>query len=185
MPYPAPLLLVDIDGVLNVYGVDECPPGYSEYSLFPEDEEPIRLAVMHGAWLRELGSIFDLVWASGWGFQANGLVAPILGIDELPFVPMPEIPFPPREKVPSIDAYVGDRAVAWIDDVVVPEARRWASGRAAPTLLVEIDHTVGLQRGHVEELLTWAADLTGAGDGETGSAARMENDRTPHPRERR
>lgn len=154
-----PLLLVDIDGVLNVYGVDGCPAGYAEYDLFPEDEEPTRLAAIHGDWLRELGSVFDLVWASGWGFQANELVAPILGLNEMPHVPMPEIPFPPREKLPSIDAYVGDRPAAWVDDVVVPEARTWAAARAAPTKLVETNHTIGLQRHHVDELLAWAIDL--------------------------
>lgn len=70
MSDPLPLLLVDIDGVLNVYGVEECPTGYAEYELFPADDEPTRLAVIHGTWLRELGSAFDLVWASGWGVQA-------------------------------------------------------------------------------------------------------------------
>jgi len=30
-----PLLLVDIDGVLNVYGIDTCPPGTRNTSSFP------------------------------------------------------------------------------------------------------------------------------------------------------
>ena len=135
-----PLLLVDIDGVLNVYGVEACPDGYREYDLFPEDDDPTRLATVHGDWLTELGGVFDLVWASAWGIRANELIAPILRIRPLPFVPMPEIPFPARDKVPAIDAYVGDMPVAWLDDVVVDEAVAWASERTASTLLVEVDH---------------------------------------------
>jgi len=121
--------------------------------------------VLHGEWLTELAAEFDLAWASGWGLQANDLVAPILGVDVLPFVPMPQpfvpmpqIPFPPHEKVPAIDASVGSRPAAWID-VVVPEARAWTSNRRAPTKLVNTDHTRGLQRNHVDDLLAWAGTL--------------------------
>jgi len=154
-----PLLLIDVDGVLNPWGVDECPAGFVEYALFPEDDEPVRLAAVHGEWLAELTAAFDLVWASAWGFQAHELLGPILGLDEFPFVPMPPIPFPPDEKVPAIAAYVGDRATAWIDDSLGDVARQWAAGRAAPTLLVHVDHAVGLARQHVDDLVTWARNL--------------------------
>jgi len=69
---------------------------------------------------------------------------------------MPPIPFPPRDKVPAVAAYVGDRPAAWIDDIVVPEANAWAESRAAPTLLVQTDHRLGLQRAHVDQLVEWA-----------------------------
>ena len=36
----SPLLLIDVDGVLNPY--QDCPAGYSEFAIFPEDEEPVR-----------------------------------------------------------------------------------------------------------------------------------------------
>src|SRR5205814_8454453 len=102
---PRPLLLIDIDGVLNPWGLDACPEGFCEYTLFPEDDEPVRLSATHGLWIAELASRFDLVWASAWGFQAHELLGAILGIDEFPFVPMPPIPFPPDEKVPAIGTY--------------------------------------------------------------------------------
>ena len=38
----APLLLMDVDGVLNPY--PDCPDGFIEYVLFPDDDEPVRLA---------------------------------------------------------------------------------------------------------------------------------------------
>lgn len=67
-----PLLLVDVDGVLNPF--PECPEGYAEYDFFPEDDEPVRLARVHGEWLRELARAFEVVWASGWGAEANRLL---------------------------------------------------------------------------------------------------------------
>ncbi len=159
MALDRPLLLVDIDGVLNPYGIDGCPPGYNQHILFPEDYEPVCLAPVHGEWLNELASSSDLVWASAWGFQANELVGPILDLPPIPFVPMPPIPFPPREKVPAIEAYVGDKAFAWVDDVELPEAAAWAAARAAPTLLLLTDPHIGLQRSHVDTLLAWAEAL--------------------------
>ncbi len=36
-----PLILVDVDGVLNPYAADVCPEGYREYHFFP-DQEPVR-----------------------------------------------------------------------------------------------------------------------------------------------
>jgi hypothetical protein len=153
------VLLIDIDGVLNLYGVEECLDGYSEFDLFPDDDEPARLCAVHGEWLRELGEQFDLAWASSWGFDANRLLGPILGLDPFPFVPMPAIPFPPADKVPAIESFVGERPAAWLDDVVTTEARAWAGGRKAPTILVEVDHRAGLERRHVDDLLVWSARL--------------------------
>jgi hypothetical protein len=154
MRTPRPLLLLDVDGVLNPY--PECPDGYSEHVLFPDDEEPVRLAAIHGDWLRELNEAFSLVWATGWGENANVLLCPHFGLPSLPVVMFPAIPFDPRDKVPAIDAFVADRLAAWVDDIVTLEARRWAQGRKVPTLLIEVDHNIGLTRGDVDRLLSWS-----------------------------
>jgi hypothetical protein len=108
-----PLLFVDVDGVLNPY--PNCPPGFEEYELFAEDDEPVRLARVHGAWLRELSGSFALVWASAWGDDANRLVCPHFGIPEMPVVAFPPTPFDPASKVRAIDAVVGDRSAAWLE----------------------------------------------------------------------
>jgi hypothetical protein len=148
-----PLLLLDVDGVLNPY--PECPEGYTEHFFFPEDDEPVRLAAAHGDWLRELSNAFTLVWASAWGENANVVLCAHFGLPTLPVITLPEAPFDPSEKVPPIDAFAGDRSTAWVDDLITPDARRWAQERIAPTLLVEIDHRVGLTRGNVDRLLSW------------------------------
>lgn len=141
-------------------GIEGCPEGFCEYELFSGDDEPVRLAAVHGKWLRELSAVFDLAWASAWGFQADRLIGPILGLPQFPFVPMPPIPFPPDDKVPAIAKFVGERPAAWIEDNFGETARRWAEGRRAPTLLVEIDHKAGLTRSTVDQLLSWAQRLS-------------------------
>ena len=149
-----PLLLLDVDGVLNPY--PECPEGYSEYEFFPDDDEPVRLAQVHGDWLRELDSYFTMVWATGWGADANRLLCPFYGLPELPMIPLPQGKYEPSVKVKRIEDYVGKRATAWVDDVVTEEFRRWVVDRPYPTLLVEVDHEVGLTRDAVDQLIAWA-----------------------------
>jgi hypothetical protein len=145
---------MDVDGVLNPY--PECPDGYSEYAFFPEDDEPVRLAAIHGEWLRELMEHFMLAWATGWGEDANRHLCRHFNLPELPVIVFPPVPFEASAKVPAIDAFVGTHPVAWVDDLVTPEARQWAAERPAPTLLVEVDHALGLTRDAVDVLLAWA-----------------------------
>lgn len=154
-----PVLLVDVDGVLNPWGRESLPEGFREYRLFPQEDEPVRLNAVHGRWLKELAASFDLVWATSWGDEANKLLCPRLGLDELPCVPLPATPFPAEAKVPAIAAFVAQRPAAWIDDLMVQEAYVWAKARSVPTLLVEVDHTTGMTRHHVERLLGWSATL--------------------------
>jgi hypothetical protein len=143
---------MDVDGVLNPF--PHAPRGYEEHDLFP-GQEPVRLRPAHGAWLRRLARDFDLVWATAWGEAANRHLCPVFGLPALPVIEFPPVPFEPREKVPAIRAYVGDRAVAWIDDVVTREARAWATSRAAPTLLIDVDPATGLAWEQGRRLGRW------------------------------
>jgi hypothetical protein len=70
-----PLLLLGIDGVLNPFAAQGCPPGYAEHVLFP-DEEPVPVCAGHGAWLRELARYFTLVWATAWEAEATSASSP-------------------------------------------------------------------------------------------------------------
>jgi hypothetical protein len=92
-----PLLLLDVDGVLNPFAAPACPPGFSEHDFFP-GEEPVRVCPAHGPWLQELATRFRLVWATAWGDDANRLLAPLLQVPELPVIAFPPVPFDPRDK---------------------------------------------------------------------------------------
>lgn len=155
-----PVVLLDIDGVLNPFAASVCPDGFLEHEFFP-GEGPERYCPAHAAWIRELAAVADLRWASSWGARANELLVPKLGGDPLPVVELPPLPFPPEQKVPAIAAAVGDAPVAWIDDNHTDAGRRWAAGRAADTLLVPVDPATGWTRADVEAVLAWVSEQPG------------------------
>jgi hypothetical protein len=154
-----PLLFVDIDGVLNPYN-GPCPDGFSEYWLFPDEDEPVRVSDRHGELLHELARHYDLMWGSSWSDEERAALADII---DLPYfhgaVELPRGLFDPALKVPAIDRAAGVRSLAWIDDLLTREAWTWALSRAAPTLLVPIDPAVGLTHEHVLRLIDWAAEI--------------------------
>lgn len=153
-----PLLLLDIDGVLNPYGTPDPPAGFTEHHLFP-DEEPVRVNPTHGIWITTASDVLDIAWASSWNDDANRLLAPLLNIAPLPVVTMPPPPFDPSQKVPLIATYARERPTAWIDDVHPPHAHKWAANRAVPTLLVTADPAIGLTREAINDVIAWAAAL--------------------------
>ncbi|MEV0269180.1 HAD domain-containing protein [Hamadaea sp. NPDC050747] len=157
---PRPMLLLDVDGVLNPYAAVSCPAGFGEYAFFPA-EEPVRLCEGHASWLADLGEAYELIWATGWGVNANRLLAPLLGLAQLPVIQFPPAPFRPEDKVPAIAAYAEGRPAVWIDDMLTAEAYAWADRRAEPTLLIAADPAEGLTRAMVDEALSWAATLDG------------------------
>ncbi|BAL88785.1 hypothetical protein AMIS_35650 [Actinoplanes missouriensis 431] len=157
MAEPRPLLLLDLDGVLNPFAAVTCPDGHQERVLF-EGEEPVRFCPAHAGWIRELAAAGELWWATGWGDHANELYLPLLGLEPLPVVRFPPVPFAPELKVPAIDAVSGARPVAWIDDNHTEAGRRWAAERDVPTLLVPIAPEVGWTRADVDRVLDWARE---------------------------
>ena len=153
-----PLLLVDIDGVISLFGFppDERPPG----SFVSVDGIPHYLSATAGEHLRALAPAFDLVWCSGWEERAEEYLPNVLGLHtSLPyliFAPSADGSPPRHWKLAAIDAYAGpERPLAWIDDDHTG-CRAWADARPGPTLLVTTDPPTGITAGHVRELLDWA-----------------------------
>lgn len=141
-----PLLLLDVDGVLIPYAAKEQPAGFLRYLLLGE---PVWLSPRHGDWLRPLCECFQIVWATGWEHDANRLIGPILGLPSFPVIEFPRDEMGRFAKFPTIAQIVRDHPLVWIDDELTPITRTWAAGRAAPTLLVDVDPAIGLTQEFV------------------------------------
>ena len=158
---PQPLLLIDVDGVISLFGFDPTQPPPGRFQLV--DGIAHFLSGIAGECLTELSEEFELVWCTGWEDRANDHLPFALGLrGPLPLITFDAFDRPPAAhwKLAGIDAYAGsDRPLAWIDDAHDPRCAAWASGRKAPTLLLSTNPAVGLTTDHVKELLAWARGL--------------------------
>ncbi|HWG09712.1 MAG TPA: HAD domain-containing protein [Solirubrobacteraceae bacterium] len=160
-----PLLLVDIDGVISLFGAE--PPAAASFagregSFHSIEGIPHFLSSNAAAHLLELESDFDLVWCSGWEEKANEHLPQLLGLP-------PGLPFLRFErgvgrtnahwKLAAIDDFAGERALAWIDDALNDACHEWARARAAPTLLVQTQPERGLTEREATLLSGWAREL--------------------------
>jgi hypothetical protein len=156
-----PLLLLDIDGVISLFGFDPARRPAGRFLMV--DGIAHYLSASVGEHLRTLGAAFELAWCSGWEEKAeeylpHALELPV-GTRYLTFDSGPE-PDGRHWKLASIDRYAGiDRALAWVDDAHDETCVVWADARPAPTLLVATDPAIGLTGEHVAELMGWAASV--------------------------
>ena len=154
-----PLLFVDIDGVISLFGFrSENPPAGTWLNV---DGVPHLISAAASRHLHVLVNTFDLVWCSGWEDKANEhLVRPLALPDRPPFLTFPVTPGSAHWKLDTVARHAGDRPLAWIDDTFDDSCRAWAAARPAPTLLVATDPAVGLAAEHVTALERWARGLT-------------------------
>ena len=156
-----PLLLIDVDGVISLFGFDPAQPPAGRLELV--DGIAHLLSATAGEHLRELSGRFELVWCTGWEERANDYLPMALGLP----APLPHLTFErdlaragAHWKLAAIDAYAGrSRPLAWIDDGHDHRCEAWAAARPAPTLLVATEPAIGLTGRHVAELVAWAAAL--------------------------
>jgi hypothetical protein len=168
-----PLLLVDIDGVISLFGAPGRsllqPVGSERASSTPGptgsfhsiDGTPHFLSATAAAHLLALAEHFDLVWASGWEERAEEHLPRLLGLPSgLPFLRFERSPGRANAhwKLAAIDAYAGTRPLAWIDDAFNDACHQWAGERGAPTLLVQTLPEDGLTSLEAQQLEAWAQE---------------------------
>jgi hypothetical protein len=155
-----PLLLVDVDGVISLFGFD---PGSVPAGRYVNVDGIVHLlSGTAGGHLRELAREYELAWCTGWEEKANEHLPRAL---ELPG-PLPWLRFDgvakeadAHWKLAAIDAFAGaERPVAWIDDAHDHSCHAWALNRGAPTLLVATEPAVGITADHVSTLLEWSGE---------------------------
>jgi hypothetical protein len=154
---PRPLLLADVDGVLCPYADELDDPAAAGLAQATAGSTPVWLSADIGQHLARLAELYQLVWCTAWEDRAAQFLAPLLGLP-----PMPVIRFadPAADdghwKWPAIEAFVGDRAFAWIDDELGQADLARADRRSSPTMLVQVDGAYGLDATHVERLERFA-----------------------------
>lgn len=155
-----PILAVDVDGVISLFGFDE-PPDRTVARFELIDGMVHCISLVAGERLRRLGEIYELVWATGWEDKANDYLPRILGLPELPFLSFDGAARfgSAHWKLGPLQDYGGDRPLAWIDDSFDESCYEWARGREAPTLLMPTESQLGLEEVHVEALTAWASGL--------------------------
>ena len=156
-----PILLIDIDGVISLFGFDPASPPAGHFALV--DGIAHYLSATAGPHLLELSDDFELTWCSGWEEKANDYLPLALGLPgRLPLISFDRFERPPAAhwKLAGIDAHAGSTTpLAWIDDA---HDQRCTDGRTrarGPTLLIGTEPAVGLTGDHVQRLGAWARAL--------------------------
>jgi hypothetical protein len=159
-----PLLMVDIDGVISLFGTSASVDGRAGEetvagSFHSVEGIPHFLSSTAAAHLLGLADQFELVWASGWEERADEHLPHLLGLPKgLPFLRFSRSVGRSNAhwKLEAIEAHAAGRALAWIDDAMDERCQAWARERAAPTLLVQTEPERGLTLREVRLLRDWA-----------------------------
>lgn len=114
-----PILFLDVDGVL--VGLQALNTLRGRELRLPY----LQLKPLMGSFFQEARAHFDIVWATAWGEEANGLLPALWGFPvPLPQFSLPAIPVG-GDKLDEILAYTkGRKDWLWIDDSVWPDQVR-------------------------------------------------------------
>jgi len=161
-----PVLAVDVDGVISLFGFDTPPPpSEARYQLVDGMLHCISLRA--GERLQRLAGHFELIWATGWEEKANFYLPTLLGLAELPHLTFDGAARfgSAHWKLGPLDEYGRGRPLAWLDDSFDETCYRWAREREEATLLVPTDPEKGLQEVETEALIAWGRSLAVEGEG--------------------
>lgn len=176
-----PLLLLDVDGVLNPaasrWWLDKNNFVRKNTTVANGNTYPVWLHKQHGQMLLDLCSSngLELVWCTTWEHEANEFIGPRLGLPELPVVTFNYINGL-TWKFGGVLDYAQDRPLAWFDDDFSRHLgyKTWfLEQRTQPTLLHEVNAATGLMQDDLDAVAKWANSLVIA------DAANLESTRWP------
>jgi hypothetical protein len=161
-----PFLFLDVDGPLIPFGTlpDHHPQARATAPSTPADQgNPLleRLAPGIGARLMALGC--HLVWATTWMEKANEVVAPRIGLPNLPVAQWPDTdtkaetdPRGLHWKTRHLVEQADGRPFIWVDDEISSMDRLWvAAQHPGPSLLHRVDPARGLADADFSAITDW------------------------------
>ncbi|GAA4576784.1 HAD domain-containing protein [Planotetraspora kaengkrachanensis] len=165
-----PLLLLDVDGVLNPsrrsslrYRRHNCVVDGGLYRLL--------LDRRHGPLLLSLArdTNAELVWATTWEEHANVEIAPRVGLPRLPVIRVTGDPVSKAGehfKTRPVADYVDGRPFVWFDDGLTTADDDYlrAHEGVGDFLLVHVDARHGLDGNHLAQAREWLTGTAGAAD---------------------
>jgi len=159
-----PLILVDVDGVLNVAASAKVRKRLVYHDGWVQRKVDaggltFRLCVnpVFGGWLRKLAADTgaELAWGTTWEEYANPYVGPLVGLPPLPYAPVRD----GAHKADGIVPWTQGRPFVWFDDEpdAVKVTARLAGAQAH--LVVAVNESVGLTEDHIAQAREWLLAL--------------------------
>jgi hypothetical protein len=163
-----PLVFLDVDGPLiplRTRPVAEGSLSGGRASPQGDGGNPLLERLNPGDGRQLLALECPLVWATSWMDEANEVVAPRLGLPELPIVQWPDTDDQAMPglhwKTVSLAAWTTGRPFVWLDDEITEVDRRWvAMYHPAPALLHRVDPYRGLTGADFAQVRRWLADYS-------------------------
>jgi hypothetical protein len=162
-----PALLIDVDGPLNPYAQSnrQMRKG-KQFAQYKLEGYTVWLTRWHGEELNKLAETYELVWCTTWEHLANELIAPRVGLRQLPVIEWPPgaINAPANGrcwKTEHVVEWAQGRPFAWIDDDIEEADQVYvAEHHDGPALLHWVSAFRGLTETDFTTLAAWAATLT-------------------------
>jgi hypothetical protein len=168
-----PLLLVDIDGVLNAFDAHRLTEDHRRTVV---GGYLVTLDRRHPAWFDELAQYADICWATMWQAMAGPVFGRAAGLG----TDWPYLDFDSawtrssrRRTGVGVGGYKwplieplgdSDRPLLWIDDDMTDDQLRWSRARNAagkPTMFVRPDPADGFTYDQYQQVLTFLHNNTG------------------------
>lgn len=161
-----PLWLLDIDGVINAYAFKAYTskknlyPDLTKYSV-PNANRTIYTFWTSPTLMRQITELHDsglveIAWLTTWTYDANAIVAPILGLPEFPVVADSGGRFSDYywKTRTAVEALTQHRPIIWTDDdAITSEARYDYEASDVPNLMIEPKPNQGITPASMDAII--------------------------------
>lgn len=118
-----PVLLLDVDGVLNIFG-----EAYAAREVRLDDGHAFYPSPFTRPFMRQAWREFDVIWCTAWRASANA-IARWANLGRRPWIEIPQSAFDGDWKLAGVVRRLGrtTRRLVWLEDGISEEAYGWIS----------------------------------------------------------